>query len=383
MSGSIYAETGPRGKLHPMADPAHVSRLVDWTAPNPAAIVSLRRLAKTRETPGMLQRISFGSMAIAFLLLLVAADAWVADNWLAYPVLVGPLVRRGTFIPLFFTGVMLAGAMELLRIVQATGARPHRRIAVLFAAGLMLGPWLYAGFAPSGNLLSAEGLGVQILLLTGAVLATAFAQILRTDTAGAIRDVGATLLVTVYCGFLPSFLILLRCESLLPVPQGAWLVLVFLAVTKVSDIGAYFVGSAIGRHKLIPWVSPGKTVEGFVGGLCASAGLSVLVWHFSRALATPPAVADVSNAQAAAMALGDALSLFGTMTLPQAIVFGALMAGIGQLGDLLESVFKRSAGAKDSAKLIPQFGGVLDLVDSPVLAAPVAWFLLTYLWRLV
>jgi phosphatidate cytidylyltransferase len=331
----------------------------------------------------MMQRISFGSIAIAFLLLLAVADAWVADNWTLFPALLGPLARRGSIIPLFFTGVMLAGTVELLRIVQATGARPHRWIAVLFAAGLMLGPWLYAGFAPAGHLVSAEGLAVQVLLLAGAMLATALAQILRTDTTGAIRDVGATLLVTVYCGLLPSFLILLRCDTALPVPLGAWLVLVFLAVTKVSDIGAYFVGSTIGRHKLIPWVSPGKSVEGFVGGLCASAGLTVLVWHFSRILSSPPAVADLTNAQAAAIVLGDALSLFGTMTLLQAIVFGALMSGVGQLGDLLESVFKRSAGAKDSAKLIPQFGGVLDLVDSPVLAAPVAWFVLTYLWRLV
>ena len=170
---------------------------------------------------------------------------------------------------------------------------------------------------------------------------------------------------------------------MLPIPQGAWLVLVFLAVTKVSDIGAYFVGSAIGRHKLIPWVSPGKTVEGCIGGICASAGLSVLVWYFSRACASSPTVADLTDAQAIAVAFGDAFSLFGAMSLLQALIFGSLMSIVGQLGDLLESVFKRSAGTKDSARLIPQFGGVLDLVDSPVLAAPVAWFLLTYLWRLV
>jgi phosphatidate cytidylyltransferase len=68
------------------------------------------------------------------------------------------------------------------------------------------------------------------------------------------------------------------------------------------------------------------------------------------------------------------------MNVTQAIVFGAVMAVVGQMGDLVESIFKRSAGAKDSARILPGFGGILDMIDSPVAIAPVAWFLLTRVW---
>jgi phosphatidate cytidylyltransferase len=125
-----------------------------------------------------------------------------------------------------------------------------------------------------------------------------------------------------------------------------------LLCVKFTDIGAYFGGRALGRHKLIPWLSPGKTWEGLFFGLLTAA------------------------------AVGAAFSFFiGTerenFHLPwwKGAIFGAVIGGIGQLGDLLESMMKRDADVKDSGSMIPGFGGVLDVIDSPLLAAPFAYLL--------
>jgi phosphatidate cytidylyltransferase len=119
-------------------------------------------------------------------------------------------------------------------------------------------------------------------------------------------------------------------------------------VVKAADVGAYATGHLIGRHKLIAWLSPGKTIEGFIGGLVVAAIVAALIL-------TPP--------------------INPSFTRPQALFVGLVLGGIGQLGDLLESLLKRDAGVKDSGKL-PGFGGLLDLLDSPLLAAPAAYWLL-------
>jgi phosphatidate cytidylyltransferase len=119
---------------------------------------------------------------------------------------------------------------------------------------------------------------------------------------------------------------------------------------KSTDIGAYFGGRALGRHKLIPWLSPGKTWEGLVCGVLTAGLVGALL---ARWIHLP------------------------TFPLPwwKGFVFGMVIGGIGQLGDLLESLMKRDAEVKDSGKLIPGFGGVLDVIDSPLLAAPFAYLM--------
>ena len=127
-------------------------------------------------------------------------------------------------------------------------------------------------------------------------------------------------------------------------------IVMILLVVKFTDIGAYFGGRAFGKHKLIPWLSPGKTWEGLffglltaglVGAICARWTLELL-WH-------------------------------------RGLIFGIIIGGVGQLGDLLESLMKRDAEVKDSGQLIPGFGGILDVIDSPLLAAPVAYLLFSLL----
>lgn len=173
------------------------------------------------------------------------------------------------------------------------------------------------------------------------------------QTSGAAAAVGAAMLAFTYLGLMFGFLLSIRRE------HSAWVVLGVLVVTKSSDIGAFFTGKAIGRHKLIPWLSPGKTWEGFVGGIAFSA---LVAWG------------GVSLARSLG---GDVAVTAAKMPVWLALVSGALLAVVGQGGDLLESVLKRDAGFKDSGKTIPGFGGVLDVLDSVLLTAPVAYWLLS------
>ena len=122
-----------------------------------------------------------------------------------------------------------------------------------------------------------------------------------------------------------------------------------ILVTKSCDIGAYFTGMSIGRHKLIAWLSPGKTWEGLVGGM-------------------------VVAALAGAFLLRPLLSI--EISLPYALLTGALLGLAGQAGDLIASMLKRDAQVKDSGSALPGFGGVIDVIDSPLLAGPVAYWLL-------
>ena len=140
------------------------------------------------------------------------------------------------------------------------------------------------------------------------------------------------------------------------------MVLGIVGVVKAADVGAYITGKSIGRHKLIPWLSPGKTWEGFFGGLLLSGIVGAAI-----AMGLRDNVASLANVPTAWVYIGGAIS-------------GALLGAAGQVGDLLESLLKRDAGVKDSGK-VPGFGGVLDILDSPLLAAPVAYWLLKLVIR--
>jgi phosphatidate cytidylyltransferase len=122
----------------------------------------------------------------------------------------------------------------------------------------------------------------------------------------------------------------------------------YLVVGKSTDAWAYFTGKAVGRHKLIPKVSPAKTIEGSLGGLVLGCASGLLVWHFTNLHTHFP------------------LHVFIPLSLAVQIV--------GQFGDLVESLLKRSVAAKDSAPLLPGMGGVLDIIDCLLLSAPAAFY---------
>lgn len=207
--------------------------------------------------------------------------------------------------------------------------------------------------------------------------------VFRGETKGSLRDTSATLFIIFYLGFMNSFALQLRCGTDTPAREGVWLLLITILVTKCSDIGAFFVGSAIGKHRLAPNISPGKSIEGAVGGILGSI-LGALLFASAGTIAAkldaPPSVRTITDVLTRSFSLqSNAHSLSPVL---RAMIFGLILSVLGQLGDLLESCFKRDAGVKDSGNLIPRYGGVLDLIDSPIFALPAAWFLLTGVWNL-
>ena len=153
---------------------------------------------------------------------------------------------------------------------------------------------------------------------------------------------------TVYLGVFLGFFMLIQID------HSVWWIIGVIAIVKMCDTGAYFTGCSIGRHKLIPWLSPGKTWEGLAGGLIAAVGTA---WGLS------------------------ALSAAWLPAEPQIPMWIAMLMGFviglcGQVGDLVMSLMKRDAGLKDSSELLPGLGGMMDVLDSPLFVAPVAWWLL-------
>ena len=133
-------------------------------------------------------------------------------------------------------------------------------------------------------------------------------------------------------------------------------VLYFILVTKFSDTGAYAVGSLIGRHKMIPRISPGKTWEGFGGAIVVSTVASLVFVHL----------------------LGHRMP---RMNLIHASVLGVVLSVAAVIGDLIESLFKREAGVKDSGRLFPGIGGILDLLDSLLFNAPIMYLYLRHVLK--
>jgi len=316
----------------------------------------------------MAQRVAYGVLAIAVLVLLFMQDVVIAKQSIELTGPFGDLLRRGSLIPLLFIVVLLRGAVELDRILRAKDVRPHSAFAYLMIVVLLLAPWFSAAGWLGADVRDQEGLFWQLVALMVTVIGAGVLCVLRGHPRGTVPDMAATLLMVFYVGFLGSFGLQLRCGRDIPGQEGAWLLLITLLVTKASDIGAYFVGTLIGRHKLTPGISPGKTVEGAVGGLLASALVAILFATMLR---------DVI------LSFGIRNNPTGMSTIVRALLFGLAISAAGQIGDLVESCFKRDSGVKDSSNLIPRYGGILDMIDSPVFAMPVAWFLLTTVWNVV
>jgi len=163
-----------------------------------------------------------------------------------------------------------------------------------------------------------------------------------------LKNMAVTVFGVLYVALPMAFLVRTRFLE-----EGWHLVILVIGVSKASDIGAYFVGSLIGRHKLAKRVSPNKTIEGAVGGLIAS----ILV----------------------ALLLGYGLDIHTLIDrgILATIAFGVVVGVASLVGDLTESLVKRTTHTKDSGDLLPSFGGVLDLIDSFLIAAPVAYFVLS------
>lgn len=282
-------------------------------------------------------RLLTGSLLIALLVGVTWLDGRVGGEFVsteAWQRVLGASATppRGAVIVAFALVVVapLLG-LEIGRLLRACGsAVPPSIVAVgvsLLAAAVLVAGTAGAGVAPA-------------LLPIAAAVAVGLAALLASARPGAflpaVQSVGGTVLAAVYAGGCLGGWLLLR--------QGhsAWILGGAVLLVKSSDIGAYFTGITLGRRKLIPWLSPGKTWEGTAGGVL----LAMLVGWIWASWST----AEPNPADRVAPALGVAL--------------GAVLAVAGQAGDLSESLLKRAAGAKDSGNTLPGLGGVFDVMDS-------------------
>ncbi len=188
-----------------------------------------------------------------------------------------------------------------------------------------------------------------------ATVATMLLQMTRKTNENSLNNVASTLFGMIYCAILPGTLIHLRHLALnrygWPM-NGLEFVIVCIFVAKVSDVGALLTGSRWGKHKLIPRLSPGKTWEGFIGGLL----FSVLLLQFMAWVEPRMALAALGRGHL--------------------LLLSVLLALGGLAGDLIESAFKRNSHRKDAGTGVPGFGGMLDLIDSLMVATPVMYFYL-------
>lgn len=247
---------------------------------------------------------------------------------LAALVLIPPLLAVVLYAPAFWFLILveivaLLAAHEFFGLFKTTPYRPFRHVGSAGALALVASFYFPASTA---------------WLVMGLLLVTAGAAIARANPgATAPGDVALTVLGACYTGLLPGAVVGLRLT-----PGGrSWIVLL-LAIIFLGDTGAYYTGRALGRRPLTPRISPKKTWAGFYGGVLASLG-AALLFREILSLAIP---------WWHAVGLGLALSLLGV------------------LGDLFESLLKRSVGVKDASSLIPGHGGILDRLDSLLFSAP-------------
>jgi phosphatidate cytidylyltransferase len=245
----------------------------------------------------------------------------------------------GLFV--FVTLVVLFGLREYHGIASAKDIDPNWFIGVPAAFLLCLDAWLEAGSrAP--------------LILTALLVLTAASEVFRKDAGSSFQNVAATVFGVVYIGLLGSHLILL---GKWPAGDPAFLsegerimapALLAFAIPWSYDAFAYFAGRLLGRRKLLPRVSAGKTVEGTIGGLIG----------------------------AVAFMFGLRYALFPFLSPFHCVVLGVAGSMAAQVGDLVESLIKRDAGLKDSSRIIPGHGGILDRFDSVFFAAPFVYYYL-------
>ena len=259
------------------------------------------------------------------------------------------LVASLYFLPAEGAIVLLAllcglGLWEFYALLKAGGIPHFRGIGVAGGVLLILATWwVYHWSDPYG--LIGE---VEALVLFGIAAAVFVRQLFVPSLENALPSMAATLLGVIYVAWMFNFL-----NKLLLVfgfQEGRLLIFYLALVVKLTDVGAFFVGCRLGGKKFFPRISPAKTWSGVIGGIVTGLGFSLLGWYLIH-----PMLTHLS---------------FGWI---DAVILGILLSVTGIVGDLIESLIKRASGVKDSGTIIQGMGGLLDVLDSLLFAAPVLY----------
>ena len=295
----------------------------------------------------------------AVLLILLAATAFVAAKgssmpaekraeleartrswWVMIALFAAALVLSSTAFIVFFAFVSLLALKEYLSLIPTR--RADRR--VLF--------WAYLSIPVHYYWIASDWYGMFIIFIPVYMfLFLPFRMVLAGETKGFLRAAG-----TLHWGLMTTVFALSHIAALLVLPLasptaagGAGLVLFIVFLTEFNDVAQFTWGRAFGRHRIVPFVSPNKTWEGFIGGLFTT---TVLAWPLAAWL-TP-------------------------LSTTEALAVGVGIAAVGFVGDVVMSAVKRDLGVKDSSQLIPGHGGVLDRVDSLLYTAPLFYHYVRY-----
>ncbi len=261
-----------------------------------------------------------------------------------------PLVSDGVFV-LIIVLLSAAGLMEFYGLVEKRGLPCFKWCglagAILLTAGTFFNLTGHLGTSGSPARVNDFETGFLILFVLGLCVRQLFC---KTNPAGIVA-ISTTLFGLMYVPWLLNFV---QKINYFPDVNGKVFLIYFVLVTKFSDTGAYAIGSLIGKHKMIPRISPGKTWEGFGGAIFLSTISSVVF-----------------------------VQLFGSkmagMNWMHAVILGIILSSTAVIGDLIESLFKREAGVKDSGKFFPGIGGLLDLLDSILFNAPIMYLYLRHI----
>jgi phosphatidate cytidylyltransferase len=259
------------------------------------------------------------------------------------------IISNGVFLVII---ILLAatGLMEFYGMAEKRGIQCFKYCGLIGGVLLMIGTFLNLTDHLGRHDSPARVNDFETSFLILFVLGLCVRQFVARNNSTGIVSISTTLFGLMYVPWLLNFI---QKINFFHGVEGHFYLLYFILITKFSDTGAYAVGSLIGRHKMIPRISPGKTWEGFGGAIVVSTGASLLFAHLAR-------------------------EHMPALTPFHAVILGVVLSCSAVIGDLIESLFKREAGVKDSGKFFPGIGGMLDLLDSILFNAPLMYIYLRH-----
>jgi phosphatidate cytidylyltransferase len=274
------------------------------------------------------KRLLYGSLMTVFFTAIVIFDGWM-DGTLTASAADKPI--QATLLCILVCALIIPAQLEIAKLAAVKKLTIFTPVSII-ASIVFAGTWYWM------QLIKIQPLSYFCLTSAFCLFGLLLYQYFRYGSTNVMSNCGANYFSIIYLGLLSAFVLGIRIEF------GVWAALMFVFVVKSSDIGAYAIGTLFGKHKFSPKISPRKTWEGMCGAVAAAVIVGLL------------------------FATGcDIMSWWS------AAIFGLCFAFIGQLGDLVESMMKRDAELKDSSKNVPGFGGILDIIDSPLFAAPFAY----------